>query len=49
MTVRRIAYRSGLKGVPALFPRDAVLNLAPLAYSWQLQRLAVMFARSGVV
>jgi hypothetical protein len=47
VTVTRIAYRSGLKGVPALFPRDAELNLAPLSYSWQLQRLAVMFARSG--
>ena len=45
--VTRIGYRSGVKGVPALFPRDAVLNLAPLSYSWQLQRLAVMFARSG--
>jgi hypothetical protein len=30
-----------------LFPRDAVLNLAPLEYSWGLQRLAVMFCRSG--
>jgi hypothetical protein len=47
VSVRRIAYRSGRKGVPALFPRDAVLNLPPRGYSWQLQRLAVMFARSG--
>src|SRR5947209_15577535 len=45
--VRRIAYRSGVKGVPSLFPRDAVLNLPPLGYSWSLQRLAEMFCRSG--
>ena len=45
--VRRIGYRAGIKGVPSLFPRDAVLNLPPLGYSWQLQRLAQMFARSG--
>jgi len=46
VVVRRIAYRSGIKGVPSLFPRDAVLNLPPRGYSWQLQRLAVMFCRS---
>jgi hypothetical protein len=45
--VRRIAYRSGVKGVPSLFPRDAVLNLPPDGYSWQLQRLAEMFTRAG--
>jgi hypothetical protein len=45
--VRRIAYRSGIKGVPSLFPRDAVLNLPPLGYSRGLQRLAQMFCRSG--
>jgi len=45
--VRRIGYRSGIKGVPSLFPRDAVLNLPPLGYSWGLQRLAEMFCRSG--
>jgi hypothetical protein len=45
--VRRIGYRAGIRGVPSLFPRDAVLNLPPCGYSWQLQRLAVMFARSG--
>jgi hypothetical protein len=44
--VRRIGYRSGIKGVPSLFPRDAVLNLPPCGYSWALQRLAVMFCRS---
>jgi hypothetical protein len=33
--------------VPSLFPRDAVLNLPPCGYSWGLQRLAVMFCRSG--
>ena len=44
--VSRIAYRSGVKGAGSLFPRDAVLNLPPDAYSWQLQRLAEMFCRS---
>jgi hypothetical protein len=45
--VRRIAYRSGVRGAGSLFPRDAVLNLPPCGYSWQLQRLAEMFSRSG--
>jgi hypothetical protein len=45
--VRRIAYRSGMAGAGSLFPRDAVLNLPPCGYSWGLQRLAVMFCRSG--
>jgi hypothetical protein len=45
--VRRIGYRSGVKGVPSLFPRDAVLNLPPCGYSWPLQQLAEMSARSG--
>jgi hypothetical protein len=45
--VRRIAYRAGVKGVPSLFPRDAVLNLPPCRYSWRLQYLAVMSARDG--
>ena len=45
--VRRIAYRSGVKGAGSLFPRDAVLGLPPCRYSWQLQRLAEMFARAG--
>jgi hypothetical protein len=47
VSVRRIAYRSGVKGARSLFPRDAVLNLPPCGYSWPLQRLAEMFARSG--
>jgi hypothetical protein len=47
VVVRRIGYRAGITGVPSLFPRDAVLNLPPCGYSWQLQRLAVMFCRSG--
>jgi hypothetical protein len=47
VTVRRIGYRSGIKGVPSLFPRDAVLNLPPLGYSWGLQRLAEMFCLAG--
>ena len=41
--VRRIGYRSGIKGAVSLFPRDAVLNLPPGGYSWAMQRLAVMF------
>jgi hypothetical protein len=45
--VTRIAYRSGVAGVPALFPRDAALNLPVRRYSWALQRLVVMFTRSG--
>ena len=45
--VRRIGCRAGITGVPSLFPRDAVLNLPPCGYSWALQRLAVMFSRSG--
>jgi len=45
--VRRIGYRSGIRGAGSLFPRDAVLNLPPLGYSWQVQRLAEMFCRSG--
>jgi hypothetical protein len=44
--VRRIAYRSGVKGAGSLFPRDAALNLPPDGYSWQLQRLAEMCSRS---
>jgi hypothetical protein len=47
VVVRRIGYRSGIKGAGSLFPRDAVLNLPPCGYSWDLQRLAEMFARSG--
>ena len=47
VVVRRIGYRSGIKGVRSLFPRDAVLNLPPCGYSWGLQRLAEMFTRSG--
>jgi hypothetical protein len=47
VVVRRIAYRSGIKGAGSLFPRDAVLNLPPCGYSWALQRLAEMFILSG--
>jgi hypothetical protein len=47
VVVRRTGYRSGVKGAGALFPRDGVLNLPPCGYSWQVQRLAEMFARSG--
>ena len=45
--VRRIGYRSGVRGAGSLFPRDAVLNLPPCGYSWALQRLAEMFCRAG--
>ncbi|HEY6315829.1 MAG TPA: hypothetical protein VIY52_34180, partial [Streptosporangiaceae bacterium] len=45
--VRRVAYRSGKKGVADLHWRDAVLNLPPCGYSWQLQRFAEMACRSG--
>ncbi|HEV3291739.1 MAG TPA: ISKra4 family transposase [Streptosporangiaceae bacterium] len=45
--VARIAYRAGVAGVPALFPRDAVLNLPPRRYSWYLQYLAVRFVQAG--
>jgi hypothetical protein len=45
--VRRIGYRVKARGVPALFPRDAVLNLPPRRYSWPLQQLAAMAARDG--
>jgi hypothetical protein len=47
VVVRRIGYRAGVKGVRSLFPRDGVLNLPPAGYSWSLQRLAEMAARSG--
>src|ERR1700719_1921456 len=40
--VRRIGYRAGVKGVPALFPADAVLNLPRQRYSEDLQQLAVL-------
>jgi hypothetical protein len=46
VVVRRIAYRSGVRGAGSLFPRDAVLNLPPCEYSWDLQRLAEMFCRA---
>jgi hypothetical protein len=46
VSVRRIAYRSGIKGAGSLFPRDAVLNLPRGGYSWQLQRLAEISCRA---
>jgi hypothetical protein len=46
VVVRRIGYRSGIKGAGSLFPRDAVLNLPPGGYSWDLQQLAEMFCRA---
>ena len=45
--VRRIGYRAREKGVRALFPADAVLNLPRRRYSWGLQRLAVLFTQAG--
>jgi len=47
VVVRRIGYRSGVRGAGSLFPRDGVLNLPPCGFSWDLQRLAEMFCRSG--
>lgn len=47
VTVRRIAYRSREKGVADLHWRDAVLNLPPCGYSWQLEQLAEMACRAG--
>jgi hypothetical protein len=47
VVVRRIGYRSGVRGVRSLFLRDAVLNLPPCRYSWPLQRLAEMFCLAG--
>jgi hypothetical protein len=44
--VRRIGYRSGVKGAGSRFPRDAVLNLPPCEYSWDLQQLAELFCRA---
>src|SRR5712664_1962912 len=38
VVVRRIGYRSGVRGAGSLFPRDAVLSLPPCGYSWPLQR-----------
>ena len=47
---RRIGYRSGVRGGwCSLFLRDEGQNWPPLGYSGALQRLAEMFARSGVV
>lgn len=34
-------------GVTSLFPRDAVLNLPGLSYSWELQKLVMMAAREN--
>jgi len=45
--VRRAAYLCGDKGVPALHPRDAVLNLPPGGFSWQARKLAEVTCRSG--
>jgi hypothetical protein len=39
VSVRRIAYRSGIREAGSLFPRDAVLNLPPCGYSWELQQV----------
>jgi hypothetical protein len=44
--VRRIGYRAGVRGVRALFPADAALNLPRRRYSWGLQQLAVLFTQA---
>jgi hypothetical protein len=45
--VRRIGYRARVRGVRALFPADAALNLPRRRYSWGLQELAVLFTQAG--
>lgn len=47
VTVRRAAYLPGKGGVPALHPRDAVLNLPPGGFTWQFRKLAEITCRSG--
>jgi hypothetical protein len=47
VTVRRAAYLPGEAGVPALHPRDAVLNLPPGGFTWQFRKLAEITCRSG--
>jgi hypothetical protein len=47
VTVRRIGYRAGARGVTSLFPLDGALGLPGSGYSWGLQRLAEMFCRAG--
>lgn len=47
VTVRRAAYLSGEAGVPALHPRDAVLNLPPGGFSWRVRKLSEVTCRSG--
>lgn len=47
VTVRRAAYLPGEGGVPALHPRDAVLNLPPGGFTWQFRKLAEITCRSG--
>ena len=49
VVVRRIGYRSKVKGAGSLFPRDAVLGLPLCRYSWGLQQLAEMFCRSVAI
>jgi hypothetical protein len=38
---------AGVKGVRALIPADAGLNLPRRRYSWGLQQLAVLFTLAG--
>ena len=42
-----VGYRARVKGVRALFPADAALNLPRRRYSWGLQQLAVLFTQAG--
>ena len=45
VVVRRVAYRAA--GQPNLHPADAVLNLPPRRYSWQVQRIVVGYVLAG--
>jgi hypothetical protein len=45
VVVRRVAYRAA--GQPNLHPADAVLNLPPRRYSWQVQQIVVEYVLAG--
>jgi hypothetical protein len=45
VVIERMAYRA--PGQPNLYPRDAVLNLPPRRYSWQVQRMVVGYVLAG--
>jgi hypothetical protein len=45
VVIRRMAYRA--PGQPNLHPRDAVLDLPPRRYSWQVQQAVVEYVLAG--